>query len=263
ARLTHLAPEVARSVPSGAPKPVVSKLVPTPSPAPSVDTIEGRTRLRRGQTAQVLDERRPGWEYRAFALGLIAVMADPPTVQAPAMPIGLVDAQAVVDWIGTELQVTQQFVGTLKRLMNHDLQAAAGPPGQPGDPDAILDVVWNTGRQAAGARAWAAAVRATRLPYRFIALRDELARTVEQPLRELAAFGPGALASIDQELRAQHDGPPRVVNLTLTFALENQQAFEQALEAALRESAMSNERAAILAILRARVSLLEREHSRR
>src|SRR5262249_44130683 len=132
-----------------------------------------------------------------------------------------------------------------------------------GDPDAILDVVWNTGRQAAGARAWAAAVRATRLPYRFIALRDELARTVEQPLRELAAFGPGALASIDQELRAQHDGPPRVVNLTLTFALENQQGFEQALEAALRESAMSNERAAILAILRARVSLLEREHSRR
>ncbi|MGH7510481.1 MAG: hypothetical protein ACREMZ_13565 [Gemmatimonadales bacterium] len=122
---------------------------------------------------------------------------------------------------------------TLDRLVNTDLQRAIGPPGKPGDPDAILDVAWNIGLQAAYGRAWSMAVWTTAVPQECISVREELARTLDQPLREVAGFGPQLLAAIDEALKAPRGGAARALKMTLTLELHNE-ALRRAIEAAFR-----------------------------
>jgi hypothetical protein len=112
--------------------------------------------------------------------------------------------------------------------VNVDLPAAATRAGATGDPDAILDIVWRIGKQVAWARAWARVVKATDVPSRFNPLREELARTLDPPLKTLAAFGPDLLSSLDA--RRSGASPP-VPKLALT--IQNQDALKQAVKTAM------------------------------
>jgi hypothetical protein len=189
--------------------------------------------LRRGHTAETIAERGQAWEYRSFALALIDVMADPPVVSAPHMPTDLSAARQVAEWVSAQLQVPMQICTTVDRLMNTDLQRALGPPGQPGNPDAILEVAWNIGLQAAKGRSWAMAVWTTPVPQKCVSLREELARTLDGPLRDISDFGPNLLTSIEKALSAPRTGSRSTLKMTLKLEVQNEQALKRAMEEAI------------------------------
>jgi hypothetical protein len=206
-----------RGPPSGPQEVVPAAERPRPADAAS---------LRRGKTAAAIAEKAPGWEYRTFALALRDVLANLPPVDAPAMPGRFAVAAQVVEWAKAQLESVRQVCGTLNHLVNVDLPAAAGR-GTGGE-DAILDIAWNIGRKVAWARAWARAVKATDVPTRFNPLREELARTLDPPLKALAIFSTELVASLD---RQRSGGSVAVPRLSLT--IQNQDALKQAVKAAM------------------------------
>jgi multisubunit Na+/H+ antiporter MnhB subunit len=202
---------------------------------PEADRLpDGPERLRTGETAEIIAGRGPGWEHRAFAAAMTEVMRNPPAVPAPAMPEHMVAAPEIMAWARDQLAVPPQILDTVKKLIEADLPAAFGLPGPAGDPDAIVLVAWNVGYQAAGAKIWAAAVRSTAVPPRYTSLREELARTVDQPLRQLAECGPALASALDRVHRAPEGSMDRSLDLNLKFTIENQVALEQAMQESLR-----------------------------
>lgn len=186
------------------------------------------TSLRRGRTAAAIAERASGWEYRTFALALVDVLANLPPAEAPGMPGRFAVAAQVVEWAKGQLEAVRQVCTGLNQLVNVDLPAAATRAGATGDAEAILAIVWKIGKQVAWARAWARVVKATDVPSRFNPLREELARTLDPPLKTLAAFGPDLLASLDAHRTGQR---PPVSKLALT--IQNQDALKQAIRVAM------------------------------
>jgi hypothetical protein len=185
------------------------------------------TSLRRGKTAAVIAERASGWEYRTFALALMDVLTNLPPAESPGMPGRFAVAAQVVEWAKGQLEAVRQVCAGLNQLVNVDLHAAVTRAGATGDADAILEIVWKIGKKVAWARAWARVVKATDVPGRFNPLREELARTLDPPLKTLAAFGPDLLSSLD----ARRSGATPVPRLALT--IQNQDALKQAVKTAM------------------------------
>jgi hypothetical protein len=198
-------------------------------------SAENFSRLRRGQTADVIAERDRAWEYRTFALALIDVMGEPPAVAVPSMPTNLNTNSQASAWAFEQLKFPQQMCATLTRLINTELKVAVGPPRKPGDPDAILKVAWEIGREAASARAWATAVWTTMVPERFVPLREQIARIMDQPLQVLSDYGPEILGSIEKALAAPKGGPPQTINIGLAFTMPNQDELLRAIQSALAD----------------------------
>jgi hypothetical protein len=190
----------------------------------------GPESLRRGKTANVIAERPQAWEHRAFALALTDVMNTPPSAPSPSMPTNLRTRDDVAAWASAQLEVPQLLFAAMEGILNGEIQVAFGPPGQPGDDGGILRAVWSLGYHAAGARAWAEAVRATPVPPRFRALRDEISRTIDQPLHQLAALGPDLLRKIERALASPIGSPERKLDMVLALKLENEDALQQAMK---------------------------------
>jgi hypothetical protein len=186
------------------------------------------TSLRRGKTAAVIAERAAGWEYRTFALALADVLANLPPAEAPGMPGRFAVAAQVVEWAKGQLEAVRQVCTGLNQHVNVDLPAAATRAAATGDPDAILDIVWKIGKKVAWARAWARVVKATDVPSRFNPLREELARTLDPPLKTLAAFGPDLLTSLEARRSGAAAAVPK-----LALTIQNQEALKQAVKTAM------------------------------
>jgi hypothetical protein len=172
----------------------------------------------------VIAERASGWEYRTFALALADVLAHLPPADAPGMPGRFAVAAQVVEWAKGQLEAVRQVCTGLNQLVNVDLAAAV----QRGDADGILEIAWKVGKKVAWARAWARVIKATDVPTRFNPLREELARTLDPPLKTLAAFGPDLLTSLESR---RSGGVPAVPKLALT--IQNQDALKQAIRIAM------------------------------
>lgn len=195
---------------------------------------ENFERLRRGRTAEVITARGSGWEYRTFALALIDVINEPPSVSVPAMPTNLTTREQVAEWATEQLKFVREVCSAFERLINTELQTALGPQGKPGDPDAILRVAWEMGRRAAAARGWATAIWTTQVPTNFVSLREEIARTLDQPLQAVSDYGPMLLATIEESLAVPKGRPRRTINITLSMTTANQEALSRAIDAAFR-----------------------------
>ena len=196
-------------------------------------SADGPERLRTGETAEIIAGRGPAWEHRAFAAAMSEVMRNPPAVPAPAMPEHMLAPGEIMEWARDQMTIPPQILGTVAQLIEADLPVAFGLPGQAGNPDAILLVAWSVGYQAAGAKIWAAAVRSTAVPPRYSSLREELARTVDQPLRQLAECGPALAGALDRARHAPEGSPDRSINMNLKFTIENQVALEREIQEAL------------------------------
>jgi hypothetical protein len=223
---------LAATAPPSTPAAATTRQSEAPSVLPRTIPFDGPERLRSGLAAQIIRERGAAWEYRAFAAAMTNAMQHLPHVPPPPMPAQLFARPHVFQWAEEQMGVPSQLFEAIERLIEVDLPAAVGLPGKPGNPDSILRVAWNVGYQAAGARVWAAAVRATSLPERYSRLREELANTVDQPLHQVEAFGPELMRAIDEALRAPEGSPARNINLNLKFMLANADALRLAMREA-------------------------------
>jgi hypothetical protein len=191
---------------------------------------DGPDRLRTGAVAEIIAQRGPNWEHRLFAQALISVLKGLPSVQRPTTPARIETVLDMIDWSKSQLRALEEFIERVTAIVQSDLQAALGPPGVPGNIDSILLAVWALGQQAARMAVLAESARRMPVAERFRAVRDLVARTADQYLREMAEFGPRLLGAIDQACKASPGSPARRVDAKFKFDLANRADLRVALD---------------------------------
>lgn len=127
------------------------------------------------------------------------------------------------------------MIAAVTIITNENLGVAMGPPGVPGDPDALVETARELARLYSAAIEWSLRVRRAHLPQCFRPVGLELAKFTDDLIKTLEEFGPYIVGSIKAALNEPSTGGQRELNLVLTPRLSNVDAFSHALEQARRD----------------------------
>ena len=185
----------------------------------------------RGEALRYARERPTGWEYLVFAHVLVHALTEKPEAAASFGPpaVRLSDGSAV-SWCGEQLRESQALCDSLGKLVNQDLVEALGPPGQPGNADALARVARDIATASARAREWARWVQRAQGSPKFREVVRELARTVDDPIRQVEGFGPKLIHSIQVALASPKGSATRNVELNIRLRLTNERELKAAIE---------------------------------
>ena len=114
------------------------------------------------------------------------------------------------------------------RLVNNFANEAFGPKGQPGNPEEIVWVSRMMGTLLEKVLEWARRIRCARVEERFEKVRNELALIVEDVFDQFQQFPRKSLEKLERAL-ANLD-KPQTVEMTMVFAIKNQDALIRAFE---------------------------------
>ncbi len=177
----------------------------------------------RGEALRVALDRPPAWEYLLFATALedgVARHRRLARTHALKMPIGFgEDVQDPLKWIQARFSDAQRLARTLNDLMNVTLQEALGPPGTPGDPDAIVFVADTMADLYRDSILWSLRLRTANVDERFQRVMAAIGDMMDNLVQQVAAFGPDVKAQIKEALAAPKTGVPRVLEMTLTVSV--------------------------------------------
>jgi hypothetical protein len=197
----------------------------------ALSPLGGPQALCRGETATILDGRGPGWQYHALASALDDILAHLPHPTPARLPVVPPLESEVLSWIQKQLDAPRDLIVSVNRIVNNDLVSALADPDPHRDASAILAAAWHIGQWVSDTHAWAATVRATPMSPRFSMVREELARTVDLPLREIATLGPRLRAAVAAALQNQRPAA-QPVSLALHFNIDNEAPLTTAMRAA-------------------------------
>jgi hypothetical protein len=188
---------------------------------------------------QLFLDRPAAWEYTLFS----TVLADEIAQHASLLRdyagglswgprIALDDATEISGWIKTHLAEGQQFGTNLSMLVNEQLPVAFGPPGLPGDAQAIIDIARKLADGHRQGIEWALTVRRVSAPPDFHRLLRLTERLVVNMISEIREFSGTLASSLKAALSDQSRGPKRLeLTLTLTVPAGLQDQLEAELEA--------------------------------
>lgn len=188
---------------------------------------------------EIRDAAQGGWEFRLLA----QVIADEVERVADAHRRAFASRRTVTGetvraadastWFANrihDMAVTTETLGSAPFL--YALTVAVGPPGQPGDADAIIRVGWELADAYSRAVAWRLRVRGATVPTRWKPVQAPLARYCDNIIAEIAGFGDRMLAAVRQAERAPREGEP-LPSMTLTLTLTIPEDAERELSAAI------------------------------
>jgi hypothetical protein len=138
----------------------------------------------------LLRDEPPLWEFRLFA----QVLTDEIGAQLNAPPAATVhhepDFQQAAAWIGEQLHVLDRISAGITDLLNADHTDAWGPPGQAGDPQAVVGLARRVAAFYGQALRWAAELRQADLHPLLRPVAQEASRFAESLMRPLDGLGP-------------------------------------------------------------------------
>ena len=184
----------------------------------------------------ILENRPPAWEYLLFA----KVLADEVQLTNPAFLRAFGSRRSatgervvVADvplWIQERCADARALVQTLGVQMNSALQVALGPPGESGDPGALIAVARRVGACYAGAVEWRARVRGVALPRGWAPVRQALTPFCDGLVSEIDGFSPRLTALIADRAAGRE---PVGASAALTMKIEIPPGAVDAFEAAM------------------------------
>lgn len=191
------------------------------------------------ETAEVVAKRPPGWEYLYFAGCLVTARAALEGTFLDhelryAVPTGeRVEDDGVVGYLQGATDEVLGHIASLMSLMASDVQERAfGPPGQEGDPDRIRHLAERWTSIYGDVMRWAARLRAANKSVTYRAIFENLARLIDQPVRQYRDFVDAFVIAADRIPHALQTNERLEINLELTLSVDDQAlgAFEEELE---------------------------------
>ncbi len=186
----------------------------------------------------LVSERPAGWEYLLFAYALDRGLEGTRSAyQENPEPVGGVpmSSEAALSETGALMEVITTACAKMTDIMNGDLQVAAGPPGSPGDPDALVQAAFAFAHQYTllhDARFRAHSLRAQTY---FEPIKTQIGRAVDGLCARVDAI-PGEIRSAVWEAVQGR----RNVKLSVVFEVENANdlvaASQQAIEGVKQEN---------------------------
>jgi len=183
------------------------------------------------ETAQMLAERPPGWEYLYFAGALHSEVAALESryldheLQYAAPSGERVEDYEAVSYLQRAIDDVRALVDSLTSMMEPSVQERAfGAPGEPGDANRIrhLAMRWNAVYE--GLIDWAARLRGMSTTEAFRRPFAVLARFADRPMQEYRDFVAEIVRQMDRvpELLAANE--PANIALTLTLTVDEELA---------------------------------------
>jgi hypothetical protein len=194
-----------------------------------------------GESIRLALEKPRGWEYMLFAQSLIDQVAAYKDVRRElelGLDLGIseyVSLDNFQQWSSPRLQELSQIVGTLTKLINKSAQDAFGPPGEPGDVEAITFVTRKIGESYRQAVDWALKVRRACVDDALEAVKGALVQFPNDIIEKVESLGPHCLKGFGDALAAPDTGVPRVVEVKIAITLSNADQFSKELSAAVTE----------------------------
>jgi hypothetical protein len=190
----------------------------------------------RGEALRIVLERPKAWEYRLFGQVLVDEVGSCRDLKRDyeiGVVLGLgnyVALESFYPWMQGRLSELTRTVDALSKLTNEVSQEAFGPPGTPGDPEAIVFVARRIGEVYRHALEWAQEVRRAVVDERLTAVVEELAGFADDIIGQIEGVGPRFLAEINEALAQPAGAVARVVNFNLKVTVPNLERFRQALD---------------------------------
>jgi hypothetical protein len=185
-------------------------------------------------------EKPDAWEYLLFAqvwIDEVQRHADIIREYQAGLIIGMseqVEVETAIGWIQTRLRELEGLLASANHLLNVSVHEAFGEPGEAGDPEAII---WNArklGDVMETAVKWALRVRRARVPEPFTNVITEMAEFPTSAIERLRHFPSECITEIESAIVEASPEFPRMVKLTLTLELSNEDGFSRALSEAER-----------------------------
>jgi hypothetical protein len=177
-------------------------------------------------------ERPAAWEFLLFSAVLSHEISQHSSLRrdyiggstvGPALTFR--NRAEVFQWLRAHIDSGAIFAERISHLVSYQLQTALGPPGTPGDPEAIVDVARKLGEVERSALEWVFVLRRVRNEPIFSALLQSSERLVEDMIRQLREFSERIAMSVREALSG--DSPSsRQVSVTLTLTIPDGVADE-------------------------------------
>lgn len=172
-------------------------------------------------TKSLIEDRPDAWEYRLFS----KVLADKIAAQKSLLDDyesgvsrgrrkNLKNPSFFTKWLDMQLWKAERFGPKIDELINKKLPGALGPPGSPGDADAIVDIAIKVGKIYREAIEWALTIRRVSAEPRFQNLLRLSERLVEDMIRQIREFSNNLETSLQA---AMADDSPGQKNIELTL----------------------------------------------
>lgn len=137
--------------------------------------------------ADLARERPEYWEYKFLQTALRTVLDERNARWRTALLEGI-DECTFAHWVDAHIHKLSEWLEPLKNNMTTDLQSALGPPGQPGDPEALLRIAHKVGEILDGVIAWEEDVRTFAMDSRFREVAESMSGLSKPYLDALNEF---------------------------------------------------------------------------
>lgn len=146
-----------------------------------------------------------------------------------------VELSQAVFWLKARHEEIGRFIEAFNLIMEHSLQEALGPPGEPGSVEALVFNARKLGTLYRSAIEWSQQVRRAHLPECFRPVAREMALFTDDLIEKVEEFGPNVLRTIDEALSSPSDDTQRELTFILKVNFSNLDRFEAALQQAERD----------------------------
>jgi hypothetical protein len=194
-----------------------------------------------GEALRIVLERPKAWEYRLFGQVLVdevAISQDLKREYEIGVVLGVGNYVALEDfhaWAQGRLSDLNRTVRVLVQLTNETSLKAFGPPGTPGDPEAIIFVARRIGEVYRRALEWAQGVRCVAMDERLQAVLNELAGFAHDVIRQIESIGPRILTGIHEALSQPEGAETKVIEFSFNLTIPNIERFEEVLDKAMHD----------------------------
>jgi len=190
----------------------------------------------RDQALRIALERPKAWEYRLFGQILVDEVESCRDLKRDyeiGVVLGLGNYVSLANfypWMLARIFELQRMTEALGKLVNEESQKAFGPPGTPGDPEAIIFAARRIGDVYRHALEWAQEVRRAAVENRLVAIVEQLAGFVGHIVEQIEKVGPSLLTKITEAPAQPAGAEATTVKLSFEIAIPNFEHFQQALE---------------------------------
>jgi len=183
---------------------------------------------------RLLKERPPGWEYLffAFALDQSLGLTREEFRSGPERDRASLTSEEALAETSALLGVLQSSCSRMTEILNGDLQVAVGPPGKPGDPEALIAAAFAVGHEYL--LLVDAKRRAHSIPSKsyFVPIRAEIGKSVDGICSVVDSLPADIRRGINESVEAKRSGHPQQPTLNLTFKIVNEDELAAAAKLA-------------------------------
>jgi len=194
-----------------------------------------------GESIKLILEKPSAWEYYLFAQSLIDQINALDDIRRE-YELGLVlgiREQVSLDnfsaWLHLRLEELTLVVQALNKLVSTAIEQSLGPPGQPGDADAIIFVTRKLATIYREAIEWSQRIQRASFDEELATVQSEMAVFSSSIIDQISTLGPNIKKQLEEFFALPEPRETRVIEIKITISIPNADKFIATLNATVNE----------------------------